>query len=183
MRVGAAASFLAAAAIAADSRSRMKPLFRGTMICALAAALGCGRPASKDDEGGAEVTITVGTPGSSATIGADGGEVLLGDGATLTFPPGTLTAATGVEISPSALTPPAPMQPLSAAYALLPSGLTFPGPRPTLEVPIPSGTTVAVVYLLRADGSGWDLMGGATWNGSVKVELPRLGTAFAAAPQ
>jgi len=162
----------------------MALLARGTMLLALVtAAAGCGSPASSSDAGGAQITISIGTPGSSATIGAGGGKVLLGDGASLTLPPGALAADTGVEISVSALTPPALMNPLSPAYDLRPTDLAFPGPRPTLEVPIPAGTTVAVVYLSRADGKGWELMGGASWNGSIKVELPRLGTAFVAAPQ
>jgi len=161
----------------------MALLARGTMLFALTAAVGCGHPSASSDGGGAQVTISIGTPGSSATIGAEGGKVLLGDGASLTLPPGAVAADTGVEISVSALAPPAPMNPLSPAYDLRPVDLSFPGPRPTLEVPIPAGTTVAVVYLSRADGTGWELMGGASWNGSIKVELPRLGTAFAAAPQ
>jgi hypothetical protein len=40
---------------------------------------------------------------------------------------------------------------------------------------------VAVVYLLLADGSGWEMVGGASWGGSIKADVTRFGTAFAAA--
>ena len=139
---------------------------------------GCG-PAKVAPVGTANVVVTSPATVGSGTIGAAGGTVMSPTGAgRLVSPPGAVTNDTQVQVVPSALVPPAGLNPVLAACDFLPADLTFAVPA-TLVLPLPEGTTEAVVYLLRADGSGWDLIGGASWEGSVKATVTRLGTAFA----
>jgi hypothetical protein len=131
-----------------------------------------------------QVIVTTATNGSTAIIGAGGGTLVSPGSVRLTIPPGALSKDTLVEVVPSALPPPAEMDPLTKAYDLLPSGLTFQdGNTATVELPLPQGSLVAVVYLTRANGSGWDLVGGASWGGSIKAAVTHFGTVFAANPQ
>ncbi len=158
---------------------------------AMAAVLACGSD-SRTDSGGtsnatetggaASVTVTTGATGSSATIGAGGGAIVSPTGAGVRIPPGALPGDVQIQVLPSALVPPPEMKPLSQAYDFLPADLSVAVPV-TLELPLPEGTTAAVVFQSRADGSGWDLVGGASWGGSIKVDVTRFGAAFAAAPR
>jgi hypothetical protein len=150
------------------------------------ALAGCGghSGSSLQANGDPGVTIVATLPGEIASIGPAGGEVVSGSSAALTVPPNALAAPTEIRLAPSDQTPPSPLNPLTAAYDLSPAGTPFPdAARPTLELALPDGVSVAVAYLSRADGTGWELVGGAVWGGSIKVQLPRFGTAFAAVPR
>ena len=142
--------------------------------------LACGKGPSGDTGGAQVVVTTTSTAGDSALIGAAGGALLSSEGVGVRIPAGALAGDTQIQIHRSQVVPPASLNPVFQAYDFLPADQTFSG-HVTLELPLPAGTSVAVIYLLLADGSGWEMVGGASWGGSIKADVTRFGTAFAAA--
>jgi len=152
-------------------------------LVASAIVLGCGGSSEQSDTGGVEVIITTTPTNGIATIGASGGALFSPEGAGISFPPGALSVDQRIEIAESLAVSPSSMRPLGQTVDFLPRDLALVEGHPaTIQLPLPMGTTAAVVYLSRSDESGWDLVGGASWAGSVKVDVSHLGTAFAAAP-
>lgn len=157
---------------------------RNALLCGVLSSLACGSSSSQGSPGGVQVIVTTTITGRSALIGAEGGTLLTPESVRVTIPPGALTEDTLVEVVPSALPPPLAMTPLSPAYDFLPTSLSFlNGAAATIELPLPANATVAVVYLQREGGTGWDLVGGASWGGSIKARVAHFGTAFAGTPQ
>jgi len=160
----------------------MRTLVRVWCVFAMASLLtatGCGRKAQDETNGLAGVTVIPPGLGASATLGADGGAIMSAAGVGILVPPGALSSETFIEVTPSALVPPPALDPISLAYDYTPIDQTFALPV-TLELPLPPGTAGAFVYLTRSDGSGWDAIAGASWNGTIRVAVTRFGTAFAA---
>lgn len=153
---------------------------------AFAAVLGCdlGSTSSAQPTSG-DVTIVLGTPtdgGVSAPITVEnGGAFGNAAGAAIRIPAGALKVDTTIGLSESSRPLLPSMHPLTPAYDFSPTDLSVLLPV-TITLPLPEGTANAVIYLSRLDGSGWDLVGGAIWDGSIKAQVMHLGTAFAGEP-
>jgi hypothetical protein len=97
--------------------------------------------------GGGSSSTPAQTPHTSAVVtAAAGGTVTLAGGAAVQIPAGALASDTTITIAQSAA---APAGAVGAAYDLGPSGTTFSHPV-TVSLPVPAGTTDAVVWTKAA---------------------------------
>jgi len=152
-------------------------------ILALSVGFGCGTRPEPDSDGSVTVVVTSNdAPTGVGTVGPSGGTVMTESGVEVEIPAGALSTDAEIQIVPSALTPPPALHPVTAAYDFLPRDLAL-GVAVTIVLPLPAETTVAMAFYTPADDSSWDSVGGACWDGSLKANVTRLGTYFAAAPQ
>jgi hypothetical protein len=151
-------------------------------IVVLAVGFGCGTKPEAASGGSVNVVVTNAAPTGVGIVGPSGGTVMTASGAGVEIPAGALSTDTEIQVVPSALTPPPALDPVTAAYDFLPGNLAL-AAEVTVVLPLPPETTVAVAFFTQADGAGWDSVGGACWEGSIKVNVTHLGTYFAAALQ
>ncbi len=140
--------------------ARLAPLRSAAIALAATGALACSSgTAAVAVEAGVDAGLTDGAPGPgpapsaapSGTISAAAGGTIRLEGATLTIPPGALTADTVI----SAQAKPAAGYPDAASlrgkgYDFGPSGLTFAKPA-TLSVDVPAGVDAASLVLANLD--------------------------------
>lgn len=113
---------------------------------------------------------------ASATIGPDGGTILL-EGATLEVPPGALETEIGVRLTSTIDEPPSGFRSYSPVYGMTPSGQVLKVPA-TFRVPFEDAPAQPALILSSADGTGWAVAPGTAADGVLTVPLPRLGRVF-----
>ena len=158
----------------------MRSLHLLLVFAVIVISAGCsGKASDPDPVSGGDVVVSGGLPTGTSVVGAEGGVVMSASGAGVRIPVGALASDTLIAVAAAEETPIPEMHPLTPIYAFSPVDVALSRPV-TLILPLPGDMDSAFVFLMRLDGSGWDLIGGAVWGGSIKAQATHLGKAFAA---
>ncbi|HEX8440089.1 hypothetical protein, partial [Archangium sp.] len=146
---------------------------KGLLAVALLVTAGC--------PGGEDPTPPPPTPVTSdtRTVTVEGGTLSLSNGATLRIPAEALDSNVQVTMTVAEEAPPAELKPASALFRFEPSGTVFARP---VKVSIPFSGNVArpTLYWSKADGSGYEPVGGVVENGAIVAEVLHFSDGFVA---
>ncbi|HEX8436573.1 hypothetical protein [Archangium sp.] len=118
-------------------------------------------------------------PPATQVVTFEGGTLSLSNGATLRVPPEALDRDVQVTLSVSEDAPPAELKPASPLFRFEPSGTVFARP---LKVSLPFSGDVShpTLYWSKADGSGYEPIGGVVENGAIVAEVLHFSEGFIA---